>query len=78
MSRVSIAATGRYRRRRADRRAKVVVASMTAHGTGKNLQHFQHQFPERRAGRGTTGGKQAGEGLRVVQQQGHQLRFPLI
>lgn len=24
--------------------SKVVVASLTGHGTGKNLQHFQHQF----------------------------------
>ncbi len=23
---------------------KIVLASMTAHGTGKNLQHFQHQY----------------------------------
>lgn len=23
---------------------RLVVASMTAHGTGKNLQHFQHQY----------------------------------
>lgn len=27
-----------------ENRDKLVVASMTAHGTGKNLQHFQHQM----------------------------------
>jgi hypothetical protein len=25
-------------------KGKVVIASMSAHGTGKNLQHFQHQY----------------------------------
>jgi hypothetical protein len=54
---------------------RIVIASMTAHGTGKNLQHFQHQFfvqwprpasvAEQTLGRTHRNGQEADE-LRIV------------